>query len=118
MPNSLKSACRSLFEQNRKLDQGNPTPGNIGSDYNRLGLNFWNEVKALDLRNQSRQNRLEELNQWRNAIAHQDFSKFQSGSALGLRHVREWRSACNQLAIAFDTAMLQHIQAVTGTTPW
>jgi hypothetical protein len=31
-------------------------------------------VKILDVRNASRQDRLEELNLWRNAIAHQDFS--------------------------------------------
>ena len=59
--------------QNRKLNQGNPNAGNLGSDFNRFGLLFWDEARNLDFRNQARHNRLEELNLWRNAIAHQDF---------------------------------------------
>jgi RiboL-PSP-HEPN len=117
-PYTLRSSCRSILVQNRKLDKGNPNPGNIGSDYNPLGLIFWDEVKDLDLRNQSRQNRLEELNEWRNAIAHQDFSRFPTGSALRLQRVNSWRSACDQLAVAFDEVMRQHIETITGTTPW
>ena len=48
--------------QNRKLNQGNPNPGNLGSDFNRFGLVFWDVARNLDFRNQARQNRLEELN--------------------------------------------------------
>lgn len=31
----------SPFVFGRKLDRGNPTPDNIGADFNRLGIKFW-----------------------------------------------------------------------------
>src|SRR5690242_689551 len=57
----------------RKLDSGNPNPSNIGSDFGRLGIDFWPEILAADPRNAARRLSLEALNRWRNAIAHQDF---------------------------------------------
>jgi hypothetical protein len=117
-PNSLRTAFRNALVQNRKLDKGNPNPGNIGSDFNPFGLVFWDEVRNLDLRNQARQNRLEELNDWRNAIAHQDFAKFPGGAVLRLHRVRELRAACDQLAAAFDEVMGRHIQTINGVVPW
>ena len=116
----LRTALRSILVQNRKLKTGNPNPGNIGEDYNRFGLSFWDEVRNLDLRNQARQNRLEELNVWRNVIAHQDFDPAKLGGAtvLRLQQVREWRNACNQLANSFDEVMRSHLQAVNGVSPW
>jgi hypothetical protein len=114
-----RSAVRELLVENRKLDKGNPNPGNIGADYNRFGLSFWDDVRNLDLRNQGRQDRLEELNQWRNAIAHQDFDPSVLGSAvLRLQQVRDWRNACNELANGFDEVMRLHLQAVNGVPPW
>ena len=105
--------------QNRKLNQGNPNPGNLGSDFNRFGLVFWNVARNLDFRNQARQNRLEELNLWRNAIAHQDFNRATLGAtALRLQMVREWRRACDRLATAFDEVMRQYIQSIVGASPW
>ena len=116
----LRTALRNVLVQNRKLKTGNPNPGNIGEDYNRFGLSFWDEVKNLDLRNQARQNRLEDLNAWRNAIAHQDFDPAKLGGRIVLRlqQVREWRNACNQLADAFDEVMRSQLQAVNGVSPW
>jgi hypothetical protein len=115
----LRTTLRNVLVQNRKLDKGNPNPGNLGADYNKFGLAFWDEVRSSDLRNQSRQNRLEDLNEWRNAIAHQDFSSAALGSMiLRLKRVREWRNACNQLAISFDRVMGSHIQAINGAAPW
>ena len=114
-----RTALRNVLVQNRKLDKGNPNPGNIGADYNRFGLSFWDEVRDLDLRNQARQNRLEELNAWRNAVAHQDFDPAVLGTiVLRLQRVREWRNACNQLAKCFDEVMRSHLEAVNGVSPW
>lgn len=118
-PASLRLACRNAFVQNRKLDRGNPNPGNLGSDFNRFGLAFWDEVRALDLRNQARQNRLEELNDWRNAIAHQDFtSPALGGAILHLHRVRAWRTAYHQLASSFDEVIRRLIESVSGFSPW
>jgi hypothetical protein len=115
----LRTSCRNALVQNRKLNQGNPNPGNLGSDFNRFGLVFWDEVRNLDFRNQARLNRLEELNYWRNAIAHQDFNSATLGTTtLRLQVVREWRKACHRLATAFDEVMRQHIQSIIGASPW
>lgn len=115
----LRTSLRNAVVQSRKLDKGNPNPGNIGDDYNRFGLPFWDEVRSLDLRNQGRQNRLEELNRWRNAIAHQDFNPAVLGTTvLRIQRVREWRTACHQLAQQFDEVMRAHLLAVNGYSPW
>lgn len=114
----LRAALHNIVTLGRKLDTGNPNPGNIGADYNRFGLPFWDDVKKLDPRNQARQQRLGELNDWRNAIAHQAFHPALGASTLRLQRVREWRSACNQLAASFDEVMCNHFQIVNGVSPW
>lgn len=114
----LRRVCRNALVQHRKLKRGNPNPGNIGSDFNQFGLPFWDEVRNLDARNQARQNHLEVLNAWRNAIAHQDFDPALGSPVLRIQQVRQWRTACDQLAGAFDEVMRHHIQAATGASPW
>ena len=107
------------FQINRKLDRGNPTPGNIGSDFNRLGIGFWDRVALLDVRNAIRKSSLEDLNRWRNAIAHQDFDRGILGPMiLHLGDVRNWRGVCDALAINFDEVMQSYIQVVAGHSPW
>ncbi|HEX5725019.1 MAG TPA: HEPN domain-containing protein [Longimicrobiaceae bacterium] len=104
----------------RKLDVGNPNPGNIGSDFGRLGLEFWERVRALDPRSKQRQERLEELIVWRNAVAHQDFTRPVLGGRTSVRidDVRRWRRTCEQLAVAFDSVMRVYLTEITGTSPW
>ncbi len=104
----------------RKLDRGNPNPGNIGSDFNRFGMTFWADVRGLDQRNGRRQALLEELNEWRNAIAHQDFTSPKLGGLvqLQLAQVKAWRSACNALSRAFDDAVGKHLGSILGMNPW
>jgi hypothetical protein len=115
----LRGAMLEMLVQNRKLDTGNPNPGNIGADYNRFGLVFWNVVRSFDARNRDRRDRLEELNRWRNAIAHQDIDPAVLGATvLRLEQVREWRNACHHLATSFDEVMRSHLQAVNGVSPW
>ena len=70
---------------------GNPNPGNVGSDFARFDMDFWSAVKALDARNQRRQDALQDLNEWRNAIAHQDWAKVGGSPTFRLRTVRVWR---------------------------
>ena len=104
----------------RRLDVGNPNPGNIGADFNRLGLSFWDQAIAENARNPNRKAALEVLNVWRNAIAHQDFDPAKLGgrTALLLHEVRAWRSACDGLSRSFDNVMGAHLLALTGTAPW
>ena len=115
----LRTAIRASMVLNRKLDRGNPNPGNIGSDYNRLGLLFWPEVNVLDSRTPSRQKRLEELNNWRNAIAHQSFDPSTLGNRpLHIQRIKAWRSACDGLASTFDEVMRSYLQSEVGQPPW
>jgi hypothetical protein len=104
----------------RKLDSGNPNPGNIGSDFGRLGMDFWPDVLASSPRNPARRTSLEMLNRWRNAIAHQDFdaASLAGRTELHLADVRRWRATCNALTQQFDAAVARHLAIILGTAPW
>jgi hypothetical protein len=105
----------------RKLDTSNPNPGNIGSDFNRFGFLFWPAVDADHPRNPERRVALENLNRWRNAIAHSAFTPVMvrgGRPSLQLSEVQNWRRACDGLARSFDTVMRAHLLSVTGTAPW
>jgi hypothetical protein len=119
-PAAFQTPLRIVLTQNRLLDRGNPNPGNIGSDFGRLGLRLWDAVYGLDRRNVSRRQLLEELNVWRNAIAHQSFGPggVVAGATLTLEQVRRWRRACIALAGTFDHVLHGYITNLTGTPPW
>jgi hypothetical protein len=105
----------------RKLDTGNPSPGNIGSDYNRFEIDFWTAVYADHPRNRQRRAALDDLNLWRNAIAHSAFTPamYRGGRpSLQLAEVQDWRRACDGLARSFDAVMRDHLLAATGAAPW
>lgn len=115
---SLGNVVSVALTQGRKLDQGNPNPGNLGSDFSRLGLKFWPAVDALDARNPRRRDVLERINTWRNAIAHQDWTKVPGQSRrLHLKSVQGWRSACSALATSFDRAVGAHLGSLAGAPP-
>ncbi len=114
---------RERLTENRKLDAGNPNPGNLGADFGRLGMRLWPAVQAVDARNRARQEKLESLNRWRNAIAHQDFTRPELDLGGGRRDlhladVRAWRTACGSLATALDRVVGEHIAALVGGAPW
>ncbi len=88
-PASVAIVLRVQMSQGRKLDSGNANPGNIGADFARFGMRFWPEVSAVDRRNDGRRRLLEELNAWRNAIAHQDWAPVGGSPQLQLRTVEE-----------------------------
>ena len=119
-PDLREMLCDNLLF-GRRIDRGNPNPGNIGSDFNRLGLAFWSLVDARRPENPARRASLEDLSGWRNAIAHQDFSTSMVKAGrpnLALVQVRFWRKACDGLARAFDEVLRDHLQALTGSAPW
>jgi hypothetical protein len=98
------------------MDSGNPNPGNLGSDFGKLGMAFWPNVIALDGRNQARKDALETLNVWRNAAAHQNWDEV--GPALRLNQVQAWRAACRALAIDIDRVVGAHLADLVGAAPW
>lgn len=70
-----------------------------------------------------RNRKLEELNKWRNAIAHDDFkdrATFPLGrdTILRLSKVERWRSACNRLAFDMDRSMRSYLKQLSGQYPW
>jgi len=119
-PAQLQGLLRVEFIWNRSLGRGNPHPGAIGADFNRLGIDFWTEVYSVDARNQRRRELLQELVDWRNAIAHQDFDPVAPGRnpALHLARVRGWRRALNALARTFDAVMYNYLHALVGGALW
>jgi hypothetical protein len=117
----LQNLVRDSLLLGRKLDAGNPNPGNIGADFNRFDLAFWPSVDAAHPRNARRHVLLEQMNRWRNAIAHNVFdpAMLRSGRpVLSRADVRSWRKACDGLARWFDRIMRDHLRAITGSAPW
>jgi hypothetical protein len=108
------------FVEGRKLDSGNPNPGNIGSDFGRLGVKLWPEMRQSRPRSKVRQDSLELMNHWRNAVAHQDFRnpQLRGRSTVSLTEVRRWRSACDRLAVDIEQVMYAYLQRTTGSAPW
>ena len=120
-PPVLSATYRRNLLFGRKLDTGNPNGGNIGSDFGRLGLAFWQAVEADSPRNVQRHLALEALNRWRNAIAHSAFAPdmVRAGRpSLHLAQVQDWRKACDGLARSFDNVLHAHLLAATGVVPW
>jgi hypothetical protein len=120
VPGPLRVFVRAEFVWNRSMDRGNPHPGAIGSDFGRLGIHFWTKVDALDGRNPRRRELLQELIEWRNAIAHHDFASVAPGgkAVLHLSRVRAWRRAIGSLAENFDRAMYNYLSGLGGAAPW
>lgn len=103
----LSRILRSLLSSGRKLDHGNASPANLGSDFGRLGVNLWDEMRRHNDRNEGRQRSLDELNGWRNAIAHHDFRnpRLKGATEVRLSDVRRWRRCCDALAVDFDAVL-------------
>lgn len=111
---------KASLTQSRRLDSGNPNPGNIGSDFHRFGLDLWALANQRNARTPRRRERLEALNRWRNAVAHQDFRNPGLGGreTVRLAEVRAWRSACDALAVDFDAILGLYLKRVGGVSPW
>jgi hypothetical protein len=117
-------AMRIIFKEaltrQRKLDHGNAGPSALGDDFSRVGITFLDAVKANRPENVGRLRPLEELILWRNAIAHQDFSRLPPAAPpfLRLGRVRRWRACCNALAEEFDHVIGAYLSTLAGVVPW
>jgi RiboL-PSP-HEPN len=112
---------RAEFTRNRRVDRGNAQPASLEEDFGRFGMTkFWGELQKVDARSTIWKDQLENLNHWRNAIAHQDFDPTKLGGTTNLRlaTVRRWHAGCRRLARTIDEAMRRQLQVVTGTFPW
>jgi len=119
-PTTLQRLLRLELTRGRQLDRGNAQPSSLGADFGRLDISFWRALHAHDPASVAWQNDLELLNEWRNAIAHQDFTSPTLAGTMNLRlvQVRQWRRSCRGLARAIDDVLRLHLQTLTGTSPW
>lgn len=117
VPQGVFNSVKLALLNERRLDRGNVSPGNLGADFGRFDFVFWNAVYASDPRNTARRESLERLNTWRNAIAHQDFANLGS-ETIQLAQVRQWRVTLNGLAEQFDAVMFARLSVMTGANPW
>jgi hypothetical protein len=124
LPLYLRSILLSNLTSNRQLDRGNAQSGSLGADFGRLGMAFWNDVYARDARNQGRRHKLDQLNIWRNAVAHHDYRftpdqlVILGDSRATLNWVRNWRSGLEALAGNIDDAVREYLVRLTGAAVW
>ncbi len=119
-PPLLTQIVRDRFMLGRQLESKNAQPSSVGSDFGWFGIGFWKEVNTLLQDGGASQGKLQELIDWRNAIAHQDFNKVSPGGSpnLTLKRVRQWRGVCDKLARTFDRVMWRYLRSLKGKPPW
>ena len=117
---ALEPLLRVELTRGRQLDHGNAQPSSLGADFSRLGISFWTALQAYDPAAATWKQDIALLNEWRNAIAHQDFTSPNLGGTINLRlvQVRQWRRSCGRLSRTIDTVLRHHLQTLTGTSPW
>jgi hypothetical protein len=123
-PARVREIMMGLFVGRRQLDRGNAHPAALTADFRLLDVDLWPELVQRDRRNHQRQRRLEQLNLWRNAIAHQSFQLTPGNTATAadsdrtLRWARVWRTNCSALAHQMDTIVRVSLTNLFGTRPW
>jgi hypothetical protein len=119
-PLLVKKIVRDRFVEGRQLESKNAQPSSLNSDFGWFGIAFLDEANRLLADNKAAMKELGVLNDWRNAIAHQNFMKVRPGAPpnLTLKQVRRWRRLCDRLARTFDRVMRTHLGSLTGRPPW
>jgi hypothetical protein len=124
LPASLGQLLGGRLRDGRQLDRGNARPSALQADFGRFRMDLWDELIRLDARNRRRYRELDQLNAWRNAVAHQGFplsslnATAVAGTTRTLRLVRAWRGSCAALARQIDRIVSRHLAQLIGTRPW
>ncbi len=119
----LTDLVRRALMRGRQIDRGNATPSSLGADYRRLGIEVWPELALFDRRTAARRRRLEQLNVWRNAVAHGDFQLSPgalaavAGTRRTLAFARACRACCQVLARQLDAVVEDHLSSLLGSPP-
>ncbi len=117
-PLFLQPIVRTSLVDGRKLSRGNANFDNIREDFERLDIDLSVELDSFDPPPRPLRRKLQDLNNWRNALAHQDFSRLGGSERLRLVQVRQWRKACDQLARVFEKVIHRYLQSLSGVSPW
>ena len=115
VPGGLQSAVQMQFTAALKLDVGNPNADTIRKDFERFGfsLHF-----GADPANGPRLTHLDQLNRWRNAVAHQTAAAPAAAPPLTIAAVRAWWASCDGLAVWLDGTMYNELRGLLGAAPW
>ena len=123
-PPAFGPVLRRWYGDRRRLDRGNAQPDVLKEDFGRFDFDLWVAAEAHHQYTARRRRRLEQLNAWRNAVAHQDFAfspaqrLLLADTDLTLEWARRWRRACDGLAQSFDVVVGVQVGLVTGAHPW
>jgi hypothetical protein len=77
-PASLGPLLVAELTRGRQLDRGNAQPSSLGADFNRFDV-FWKQMEIHNSNCIRWKADLDLLNEWRNAIVHQDFTSVSIG---------------------------------------
>jgi hypothetical protein len=112
----LQAIIQEQFATHMTLDHGNPNLHNIAKDFDRFGFELRPALNA-DPTNAIRLQRLAQLNAWRNVAAHQG-TTLPPGGPLTLAQVRDWLTACDELAAKLDGIMYDQLRRILRRNPW
>jgi hypothetical protein len=123
LDSALASVFAGLLTEKRAVDRGNPTPRNLGRDFDRFGFGFWSHIEAADRRNRKRKEKLSQLCEWRNGITHADVSRKRAAgqlvpSEIDLSACRDWRRSIGALATSIDMVVFAQSQKLGCAKPW
>jgi hypothetical protein len=109
--------------RNRALDKHSAQPNAIAEDFDRFGLDVWQQVEAARKGNDERRKKLWALITWRNAIGHHDIDAKLAKGALDPVTVKlgtctRWRSALGVLASSLDKVAADQCEALGLPRPW
>lgn len=120
---ALSNALQIQFTTNRAVDHKNATPSSLGSDFGRLGFDFWPTMRVASSQAARWQASLEALNKARNAIAHaneDDLGRLaRDGYPIRLSTIRRWQRDLDQLAVTMDDVVADQLDRLLKTgRPW
>jgi hypothetical protein len=123
---ALQTTLRLRLTEGRKLGTGNAQPSALGSDFGRLGMQFWPDLSvSAGAVPASRWNKtLAALNKARNAIAHADEAGMSELESEGwklsqLATIKRFKRTADGLTQAMDTVVSAHIvRLFGGSPPW
>ena len=113
---SLRLVVQDQFVAQLKLDRGNPTLANIFDDFGRLGFDAKVALHAALGADAGWHHRLHNLNEWRNAVAHD--LKAPKTPPLNVTSIRLWQDTCDRIARALDSIVYHGLQRLLRRTPW
>lgn len=119
---AIRQVFRTRLEDGRFVDKGNANPGNLGTDFLRLGITLWPDIyAAYPFKGPHWNKELDWLNLARNGIAHNDVVKITAARGvhpLTLATFKRVRGVLGQFCAGMDVVVGTYLKAVTGVTPW